>query len=106
MTGVIGYTTLFAGNFAPNNWALCNGQILSIFQNVSLYSILGSAFGGNGTSTFALPDLRGRAVIGGGQGISNYIPGQSGGAEYTIAQNQSYLPVHTHPVEVQITSPA
>ena len=106
MTGVLGYTTIFAGNFAPRNWALCNGQLLQISQNLALFSLLGNTYGGNGTSTFALPDLRGKAVIGAGQGISNYLPGQSGGAEFTIVTNQNAIPNHTHPVGVQITSPA
>lgn len=64
----IGEIMLFAGNFAPQGWALCNGQLLSISQNTALFSILGTFYGGDGQTTFALPDLRGRVPIGAGQG--------------------------------------
>ena len=60
---MIGEIRIFAGNFAPKNWAFCNGQMLSIAQNQALYSILGTTYGGDGTFTFALPDLRGRVPV-------------------------------------------
>ena len=63
MEGTIGEIRLFAGNFAPRTWALCEGQLLPISQNTALFSILGTIYGGDGRTTFALPDLRGRVVI-------------------------------------------
>ena len=104
MEGVIGYTTAFAGNFAPKSWAFCQGQIMSIAQNTALFSILGTTYGGNGQTTFALPDLRGKAVVGAGQGpgLSNYDLGQQGGTE-TATLNITQLPAHVHPVQVVIT---
>ena len=103
MEGVLAYVTLFAGNFAPKGWAFCQGQILSISQNTALFSLLGTIYGGNGQTTFALPDLRGRTVVGVGQGpgYSNYSQGQVGGGETTILQvNQ--MAAHTHTVNVNI----
>jgi microcystin-dependent protein len=84
-------------NFAPNGWALCNGQLLSISQNTALFSLLGVNFGGDGKSTFGLPNLQGRTAIGAGQGtgLSNYSPGQAGGADsVTLSLNQ--LAAHSH----------
>jgi microcystin-dependent protein len=95
----IGEITLFAGNFAPRNWAFCNGQILPISQNTALFSILGTTYGGNGQTTFALPDLRGRVPIhqGQGPGLSFYNLGQMGGSEnVTLLTNQ--LPAHNHAI--------
>jgi len=88
---------LFAGNFAPKGWAFCSGQILPIAQNQALFSLLGTTYGGNGQTTFALPDLRSRVAIGFGQGpgLTNYALGQVGGTEtVTLAINQ--MPAHTH----------
>lgn len=103
MNGYIGSVTLFAGNFAPRSWAFCQGQLLSIAQNTALFSILGTTYGGNGTTTFALPDLRGRAVIGAGQapGLSLYSLGQMGGTESTTLLGLN-LPLHTHPASITI----
>jgi microcystin-dependent protein len=101
----IGQITLFAGNFAPRGWAFCNGQLLSIQQNTALFSLLGTTYGGNGQTTFALPDLRGRAPISAGQapGLSNYVLGQSGGTETTtLTINQ--IPAHVH-TTVAVSSP-
>src|SRR5688500_3214635 len=101
MEGVIGYTTMFAGNFEPKNWAFCQGQIMSIASNTALFSILGTVYGGNGTTTFGLPDLRGRRVIGAGQGngLSPYSLGETGGsANATLTQAQ--MPAHVHPISV------
>lgn len=92
---------IFAGNFAPKGWAFCNGQILPISQNTALFSLLGTTYGGNGVTTFALPDLRGRAPIHAGQGpgLSNYALGQVGGSE-NVTLIVSNLPAHTHALNV------
>jgi microcystin-dependent protein len=104
MEGVIGYVTAFAGNFAPRGWALCQGQIMAIAQNTALFSILGTTYGGNGQTTFALPDLRGRAVVGAGQGngLSQYALGQVGGNEIDI-MTLAQMPSHTHTATLKIT---
>jgi microcystin-dependent protein len=88
---------LFAGNFAPRGWAFCQGQILSISQNTALFSLLGTTYGGNGTTTFALPDLRGRAPIGQGQGpgLSSISLGEVGGVE-SVTLLATQMPSHTH----------
>lgn len=90
---------LFAGNYAPAGWALCDGRLLSISQNTALFALLGTTYGGNGTSNFALPDLRGRVAVGMGQGagLSQYELGQQGGSE-TVTLAESNLPVHSHPI--------
>jgi microcystin-dependent protein len=87
----------FGFNFAPRNWAMCNGQILSIAQNTALFSLLGTTYGGNGQTTFALPDLRGRVNIhfGQGPGLSPYALGQVSGSE-TETLTINNLPGHTH----------
>ena len=90
---------MFGGNFAPRGWALCDGQLLPISQNQALFSLLGTTFGGDGRTNFALPDLRGRAAIhpGNGPGLSSYRLGQKGGAEsVTLAVTQ--IPSHNHSV--------
>jgi microcystin-dependent protein len=97
----IGEIKMFGGNFAPRGYALCNGQLLSIAQNAALFSILGTTYGGNGTTTFALPDLRSRVPVhpGQGTGLSPYNLGQNGGAEnVTLLTNQ--MPAHNHTVGV------
>jgi microcystin-dependent protein len=84
-------------NFAPTGWALCNGQVLSIAQNTALFSLLGTAFGGDGKSTFGLPNLQGCVAIDAGQGtgLSSYNLGDTGGADsVTLTQNQ--LAAHSH----------
>ena len=88
-------------NFAPTGWALCNGQILPISQNEALFALIGTYYGGNGTSTFALPNLQSRVPIhqGTGNGLSTYIIGQIGGAE-TFALQYDQMPVHNHSVGV------
>jgi microcystin-dependent protein len=92
-----GEIVMFAGNFAPRGWAFCNGQLLSIAQNTALFSILGTTYGGNGVTTFALPDLRGRAPMhfGQGPGLSNRNLGEQDGTE-TVALTQQQMPSHTH----------
>lgn len=90
---------LFAGNFAPRGWAFCNGQILSIAQNTALFSLLGTTYGGNGQTTFALPDLRSRVPVhpGQGPGLSNVTLGQAAGSE-TVTLLQTQMPQHGHMV--------
>jgi microcystin-dependent protein len=84
-------------NWAPMNWAPCNGQLLAITQYTALFSLLGTTYGGNGQTNFALPDLRGRVPVGMGQspGTSNYNIGQSGGAE-VVSLTVNQMPQHTH----------
>ncbi|MDX6557481.1 MAG: hypothetical protein QOF72_530 [Blastocatellia bacterium] len=88
---------MFAGSFAPTGWALCNGQLLPISQNTALFSLLGTQYGGDGKSTFALPDLEGSAPIGNGQGsgLSDYFQGQSSGTD-TVTLLTSEIPAHNH----------
>ena len=89
---------MFGGNFAPAGWALCNGQLLSIAQNSVLFDLLGTTYGGDGQTTFAVPDLQGRFPVCQGQapGLGNYLIGQKGGQEaVNLVTNQ--LPVHSHP---------
>jgi microcystin-dependent protein len=97
MQPFVGQLMCVGFNFAPAGWALCNGQLLSIQQNTALFSLLGTTFGGDGVTTFALPDLRGRAPIhqGQGGGLSYYVIGQLGGTE-TVTLNASQMPVHNH----------
>lgn len=88
---------LFGGNFAPRGWALCQGQLLSIAQNTALFSLLGTTYGGNGQTTFALPDLRGRTPIGAGQGPGLWdvsLGEVSGSMTQTLNVNQ--IPAHVH----------
>jgi microcystin-dependent protein len=101
----IGEIRLFGGNFAPKNYALCDGQILAISQNQALFAILGTTYGGNGASTFGLPDLRGRVPVGAGQapGLSIYTLGEQTGTE-GVALTQNQLPQHTHLVSCTSTS--
>src|SRR5690242_15245333 len=88
---------IFAGNFAPTGWALCNGQLIPISQNTALFSLLGTTYGGNGTSNFALPNLQGCSPMQAGQGpgLSLRDLGEMGG-ETTVTLLQSEIPFHTH----------
>lgn len=94
----LGEIRLFAFNFAPRNWATCSGQLLAISQNTALFSLLGTTYGGNGQTTFALPDLRGRLPVhvGTGPGLSPRTLGEVGGAN-TVTVLTSQLPAHSHP---------
>ncbi|HUR23841.1 MAG TPA: tail fiber protein [Acidimicrobiales bacterium] len=96
---------MFGGNFAPRGWALCNGQILPIAQNTPLFSLLGTTYGGNGQTTFALPDLRGRVPVhtGQGPGLSNVVLGQAGGSE-AVTLLQTQMPQHGHGVAASNSS--
>ena len=88
---------IFPFNFAPRGWAFCDGQLLPISQNTALFSLLGTTYGGNGKSNFALPDLQGRAAMhpGQGQGLSLRDLGEQGGEE-TVTLLVSEIPLHTH----------
>lgn len=93
----LGEIRLFAGNFAPKGWAFCNGQIMPISQNSALFSLLGTTYGGNGQTTFALPNLQGRVPMhwGQGPGLTPRSLGESSGVEnVTLIGNQ--IPAHTH----------
>src|SRR5215831_7532572 len=91
---------IFTGNFAPKGWALCNGQLLPISQNTALFSLLGTTYGGNGKSNFALPNLQGSAPMqqGQGPGLSLRDLGEMGG-EQTVTLLQTEMPAHTHVVQ-------
>jgi microcystin-dependent protein len=96
----LGEIRMFGFNFAPSGWAMCNGQLLSISQNTALFSLLGTFYGGNGVTTFALPNLQSSVAIhqGEGPGLSPYVIGQIGGSEnVTLTQNQ--MPSHNHLVQ-------
>lgn len=90
---------IFAGNFAPHGWATCDGQLLPLSQNTALFSLLGTTYGGNGKSNFALPDLQGRAPMfwGQGPGLSLRDIGESGGSE-TVSLLESEIPSHSHTI--------
>lgn len=93
----LGQIAFVAFNFAPDGWAECNGQLLSISQNTALFSLLGTTYGGNGQTTFALPDMRGRVLMHAGQGpqLSPRQQGERGGTEvHTLNINE--MPMHTH----------
>jgi microcystin-dependent protein len=93
----LGEIRMVGFTFAPPNWAFCNGQILPIATNTALFSLLGTTYGGNGTTTFALPNLQSRVPIHAGQGpgLSAYVQGQTGGAE-TVVLNTTQIPAHNH----------
>jgi len=99
MEPFLGQLMLVPYNFAPQGWAFCNGQIMSIAQNTALFSLLGTTYGGNGQTTFALPDLRGRIAVSAGQGpgLQNYSLGETAGSE-AVTLISSQMPAHTHVV--------
>src|SRR6185295_19254182 len=90
----VGEIRMFAGNFAPAGWMLCDGQLMPISENEVLFTLIGTTYGGDGQSTFALPDLRGRLPIHQGDG---FVTGESGGAEEVTLTVQQ-LPAHSHPI--------
>lgn len=98
MDPLMAQIVMFAGNFAPRGWAFCQGQLLSIASYQALFSLLGTTYGGDGRTTFALPDLRGRTPIGvgTGPGLTDRRLGTKGGAE-TVTLNTLQIPSHTHP---------
>jgi microcystin-dependent protein len=99
MDAYTGEIRLVGFGFAPRNWAICAGQIMSISQNTALFSLLGTTYGGNGSTTFALPNLSGRAALhtGTGPGLSNYPLGAVVGTE-SVALIQSQMPAHIHTI--------
>lgn len=94
----VGEIRMFAGNFAPRGWAFCDGQLLSVSQNDALFSLLGTIYGGDGRTTFGLPDLRGRIPVhaGTGPGLSNRRLGEKGGSEQ-VNLTVNEIPSHIHP---------
>jgi microcystin-dependent protein len=101
MDPILAMIFAFGSNFAPQGYLFCSGQLLAISSNTAVFSLLGTTYGGNGQNNFALPDLRGRAPIGQGQGpgLSNYVLGQAAGVEnITLTINQ--MPAHTHALNV------
>lgn len=99
MEAYLGMIIMFGGNFQILGWAFCNGQLLPIAQNQALFALLGTTYGGNGTTTFALPDLRGRVPIGfgTGTGLDPISLGQQGGGQ-TVSLTTANLPAHQHPL--------
>jgi microcystin-dependent protein len=95
---------MFGFNFAPTGWARCNGQLLPLSQNTALFSLLGTMYGGDGKSTFALPNLQDSSPLqcGQGQGLSLYDEGQQGGTE-AVTLLQTEMPVHTHAWQANVT---
>lgn len=102
----IGEIRLFAGDFAPRGWAICDGRLLPIAENAALFSILGTTYGGDGRNTFGLPDLRGRAPMhhGQGPGLTPRVLGEQGGSE-TVTLLPEQVPRHTHVLQAS-ASPA
>ena len=98
----LGEIRMFAGNFAPFGWALCQGQLLAISQNTALFSLLGTYYGGNGTTNFALPDLRSRIPLGQGTGTdgNTYVIGEMSGEEQ-VGVTSGNLPSHGHPLNAR-----
>jgi microcystin-dependent protein len=101
----IGEVRMFGGSFAPATWAFCNGQSLSIATYQALYSLIGTTYGGNGTTTFNLPNLQGRLCVGMGQGpgLSNYTIGQAAGTE-TVTLSVAQMPMHPHSLNATTTT--
>jgi microcystin-dependent protein len=97
-TPFIGEVRIFAGSFAPVGWSLCNGQILAISQYDALFALIGTTYGGDGVTTFALPDLQCRVPLhfGTGPGLSSRVLGENSGTEQ-VTLNTSQMPAHTHP---------
>ena len=96
----LGEIRIFAGGFAPTGWAFCNGDLLSIQQNSALFAVIGTSYGGNGTTTFGLPNLQGSLPLGAGNGtgLSDRVLGAVGG-ESTVALTQEEIPEHDHVVQ-------
>ena len=97
---------IFPFNFAPKGWALCNGQLMPISQNTALFSLLGTTYGGDGKSTFALPDMQGNAPMhpGQGPGLSLHDLGEISGSD-TVTLIDSELPAHSHSIQCKGTPP-
>jgi len=116
-TGFLGEVKMFAGNFTPRGWALCQGQLMSISQNQALFAVIGTLYGGDGRTTFALPDYRGRVPrgTGSGPGLQTAVIGQKGGTEFKVLSLLE-MPIHNHtavftssgstPTNISISIPA
>jgi len=102
---VLGQIMPFAGSVVPRGWALCNGALLAITQNQALFSLLGTYYGGNGTTTFGLPDLRGRAILGSSGSSGNYPAGMMSGTT-TVTLTVGQLPSHNHFIQASTTAGA
>ncbi|MBC8986198.1 tail fiber protein [Pedobacter sp. N36a] len=104
MEEYLGMIKAFAGNFVPRGFLPCNGQLIPIQQNAALFAILGTTYGGDGQNTFGIPDFRGRAAIGTGQGagLANHVLGEKIGVE-TVSISTSNMPIHTHTATTTIT---
>lgn len=105
MDEYLGMIKAFAGNFVPRGYMACNGQLIGIQQNSALFALLGTTYGGNGQSTFGLPDLRGRAMIGTGQGPglpTNHVIGEMIGTE-NVSILTTNMPAHTHAAMTTVT---
>lgn len=94
-TPFVGEIRMFGGNFAPVGWMFCNGAVLPISENEVLFQLIGTTYGGDGQTTFQLPDLRGRVPVHQGTGLSTYQMGESGGVE-TVTLTQNQIPAHNH----------
>jgi len=105
MVGLVGEIRAFAGNFAPEDWLVCNGSLLSVMEYQVLFSLIGTRYGGDGQTSFGLPDLRGRMAVGKGQGpgLSNRLLGQAGGAANVTLTTQN-MPQHNHVVRTSSAS--
>lgn len=105
MDPFIGQIQAFGFNFAPKGWAFCDGQLMAIAQNTALFSLLGTTYGGDGRTTFALPDLRGRSIVhaGQGSGLSNISQGDKAGNE-NITLTVNNMPSHNHNVTVAVNT--
>lgn len=98
-TPYVGEIRMFAGNFAPSGWAACQGQLIPISQNDTLFNLIGTTYGGDGVNTFQLPDLQGRRIVhqGSGLGLSPYVMGEFAGPEF-VTLTAGQLSSHNHPV--------
>ena len=102
----VGEVRLFAGNFPAYGWSFCDGALVSIAENEVLFNLIGTTYGGDGQTTYALPDLRGRLPVHqGSNGQSNYVVGQAGGAE-TVTLGANQLPTHTHAMSASTSAAA
>ena len=103
MEPFIGMIVMFGGNFAPRSWAFCDGQLLAISQNSALFSILGTTYGGDGRTTFGLPELRGRVAMhpGNGPGLAARQLGQKGGIEQ-VTLTEAQMPAHSHTATAKV----
>lgn len=103
----MGEIRIFAGYYAPRNWAFCDGQLVNVSEHQALYALYGTRYGGNGVSDFGLPDFRGRLPVQAGQGpglSNNYLLGQKGGVE-EVALTTGAMPSHTHPMQASLNAP-